>query len=242
MSNLSEPEQFAARSTPNAPVRIAVHVFDLDNPDHDRGIAALSADEHERAERFRFERDRLRYQRGRATVRQVLGETLDITPHAIRFAYGPQGKPSLTDSQCFFNLAHCDALAVLAVSDHELGIDVELDRDGFANDTIAERFFAPAEILFLRALPPHEQRAAFFRCWTRKEAYLKALGGGLSIPLDDFTVDFSVDGPARIVWIRDAPGEPNHWTIVDCSAEVSSNATCAIATRGAVVVVDVSRR
>ena len=117
-----------------------------------------------------------------------------------------------------------------------------MHRTGFADDTIAERFFAPIEVQQLRALPVERQQAAFFRCWTRKEAYLKAIGGGLSIPLDDFTVDFAENGRPRITWVRDEPDEHDAWTIIDCSRKIAEPATSAIAIRGPVSTVNFSLR
>jgi 4'-phosphopantetheinyl transferase len=108
---------------------------------------------------------------------------------------GPQGKPFLPNSSLRFNLSHASGTALLALGwEHDLGVDIEdaSRRLDFAN--IAARFFAPQERQALEDLPEAEQPAAFFRCWTAKEAYIKALGGGLSIPLDSFTVSLDGEG------------------------------------------------
>ena len=224
------------------PLHIDVFAFDLDDPNHDFDIETLSSDEQERAQRFRFDRDRVRYQRGRATLRARVSECIKVAPDAIRFDYGAQGKPRIAKSALHFNLAHSESLAVLAISYRELGIDIEAHRTGFAEDQIAERFFAPIEVQQLRALPIAQQSAAFFRCWTRKEAFIKALGGGLSIPLDDFTVAFADNDRPRITWVRDAPDEHDAWTIIDCSCKIAKPATIAIAIRGPVSTVNFSLR
>lgn len=138
----------------------------------------LSSDERERADRFHFERDRIAFRAGRAWLRAVLAGYLGVPPAAIRFGYGPHGKPHLADRPDLrFNLAHSGGWAALAVATgREVGIDVEAIRP------IAERVervvFTPAEIAALNRLPAEERRLGFYNAWTRKEAYLKALGSG----------------------------------------------------------------
>ncbi len=211
-----------------------VHIFSFDLDAHDRPAwSYLSADERERARRFHFEIDHDRYCQGRSQLRTILGYYAQRAPNLIAFRYGTQDKPALVDPfGLHFNLAHSGNLAVLAVARFALGVDVELPRPGFADDEIAERFFAPREVAELRRLAPEQQEAAFFRCWTRKEAYLKALGGGLSIPLDDFTVTFATatEAPA-VTWVRGLPTEPSAWTILDISHASTQPATAALATR-----------
>ncbi len=221
---------------------VVVWWFDLDDPAPDTGV--LSHDERRRAARMRFDVDRNRYERGRATLRHLLADAVDSEPANLMFSYNEQGKPSLSPHLgVHFNLAHSANLAVLAVAPFNVGIDVETIRPGFADDEIAERFFAPSEVTQLRTLPKIDQEAAFFRCWTRKESYLKALGGGLSIDLDAFTVAFADpnEDPA-ITWVRNEPQEASQWSVVDCSSAITDTAVCALAARCPIGSVAVSQR
>jgi len=152
----------------------------------------LSPSERERAGRFHFERDCLRYSAGRGVLRVLLGRYLKIPPLAIQFSYGAHGKPYI-DSGVSFNLSHSHGLALYAFGERtgelgELGIDVErLDLELDIED-IAENFFTWRELAEIRALPAGRRHERFFDFWTRKEAYLKGRGGGLSIPLNEFEV------------------------------------------------------
>lgn len=120
-------------------------------------------------------------------LREILGAYLNLDPRAVEFAFNPQGKPGVAG--IYFNVSHSDALAAIAVSrTREVGIDIERMDARAASEKVPERFFAPAEVAALRALPEHLQTEAFFRCWTRKEAYVKARGLGLSIDLAGFEV------------------------------------------------------
>ncbi len=223
-------------------VTIEVVHFDLNDSSHDQFLSGLSADERARASRYKFDRDRIRYTRGRGVLRDILAKRVGIAADEIALGYGPKDKPFLANGHLHFNVAHSENVAVVAISHRELGIDVELLREGFADDTIAERFFAPTEVQQLRALPVSDQEPAFFRCWTRKEAYLKAIGDGLSIPLDDFTVEFASTRQPSITWIRNRPDEPQRWTVIDCSEQLNCNATAAIAIRDSIPTVQFSRR
>ena len=209
--------------------------------------STMSSDEHDRAQRFRFERDRLRYVCGRTTLRMIVGAYISIAPQDLRFDYGPQEKPVVRGADVHFNLAHSGSVAVLAVARKELGVDVEVVRRGFADDEIAERFFAPTEIVQLRRLPQAAQEAAFFRCWTRKEAYLKALGGGLSLPLDAFTVEFANEGlTPRITSDNLHPDATTRWNIFDVSQTarqfMNESIVAAVVADSAVTEIVVSQR
>ena len=156
----------------------------------------LSPEERARAARFRFAGDRNRFLAARAVLRDILARYLDCHPSEPRFSYAPFGKPVLVPSsrgnELRFNLAHSGGLAVYAIAQRrEVGIDVEEIRPLFARERIAEQFFSQPEIAELRALPVQRQPMAFFNCWTRKEAYLKARGDGLQIPLDSFSVSLA---------------------------------------------------
>jgi len=180
-----------------------VHVWQaaLDAPARPlRELAAtLSTDERARAERYHFERDRRRFVVCRSLLRDILGRYAGRPAGALRFGYGSSGKPSLPDSDVRFNVSHSDGVAVYALArGREVGVDVERVRPVSGADRIAERFFSAPERQALRAVPATARTTAFFTCWTRKEAYVKARGEGLGLPLDQFAVSLAPDGPARL--------------------------------------------
>jgi 4'-phosphopantetheinyl transferase len=197
--------------------------------------ASLAPDERDRAARFHFERDRRRYTVGRGVLRALLGEYLGVAPARLTFAYGAQGKPALaTDGDGIrFNVSHTGATALYAVTrDREIGVDVEGLRPDFATDEIAERFFSMAERQALRALSPAERCRAFFSCWTRKEAYIKARGEGLSLPLDGFDVSLSPGEPAALLATRPVAEEAGRWTLENLDAGPGAAAALAVEGRG----------
>jgi 4'-phosphopantetheinyl transferase len=177
----------------------------------------LAADERSRAERFRFPRDRARFIAGRGLLRAILARYLDREPGAITFAYGAAGKPSLRDiagsGDLRFNVSHADSIALYAVTrGREIGVDIEAVQTEIETERIAARFFSPREIATLRSLAPEQRHDAFFRCWTRKEAYVKARGAGITTALDAFDVSLAPDEPAAILAIR-GPGAASRWTL-----------------------------
>jgi 4'-phosphopantetheinyl transferase len=197
-----------------------IHVWrtTLDQPPSclSRYFSCLSEDERDRAMRFHFEEHRRGFIVGRAFLRTILAHYSGIDRYQMRFEYGSYGKPSIaglgTSPQLFFNLTHSCRLALLAVTrEAQIGIDVEYVRA--VDDGIPERFFSHSEVAALRALPEHLQREAFFNCWTRKEAYIKARGNGLSLALDEFDVSLVPGVPAAILDIRDGMEESSAWTI-----------------------------
>jgi 4'-phosphopantetheinyl transferase len=160
---------------------VEVHVFPLD-VDAGRFAGWLTPDEMERASRFRFERDRNQYIVCRGTLRELLGV-------GEPFVYGAWGKPYLVGSEVRFNVSHSDGMGMIAVArGREVGCDIERVDPSFADENIPERFFSAYEVGALRGLPEAEQCSAFFRCWTRKEAFIKACGMGVSFGLDTFDV------------------------------------------------------
>jgi 4'-phosphopantetheinyl transferase len=176
----------------------------------------MAADEIERADRFYFAKDRNRFTVARGALRQLLGAYLKLDPEAVSFGYGPQGKPSLSVTQSAygirFNLSHSGEIALLAVSrNRELGVDVEQIRADFTSGEIATRFFSPEECAKLERLPAYETVDAFFNCWTRKEAYIKARGGGLSIPLDSFAVAFAPGEAAALLHVKAGDENFSRW-------------------------------
>ena len=176
--------------------------------------AMLSRDEIERASRFRFEDDRSRFIASRSILRQLLSLYVACEPESISLEYNAWGKPALAakfaDSDIRFNLSHSHGLAAYAIArGREVGVDVEMVRPDFATGQIAERFFSRTEIESLRSLPREHQTRAFFVCWTRKEAYIKALGRGLSIDLASF--DVSLRPQERPALLRSV--DAAHWSL-----------------------------
>jgi 4'-phosphopantetheinyl transferase len=164
----------------------------------------LSHGELARADRFVFPQDRQRFVTCRATLRLLLGNYLQIPPQSVLLEEGPQGKPIVAGSdlapQMKFNLSHSHGIAVFAFAkEREVGIDVEKIRPDFASHEIAQRYFSSQEIAELDALAPQLYTAGFFRCWTKKEAYIKARGEGLQIPLDSFSVSLAPERPPQLI-------------------------------------------
>jgi 4'-phosphopantetheinyl transferase len=197
-----------------------VHVWQvrLDRPESAlrRMSRLLSADETERAERFRVERVRHRFVLGRGVLRMILGRYAGRHPAHLRFRYGEHGKPALADGgDLCFNVSHSDSLALYAVArGREIGVDVERLRPLPRAERIAERFFSLPERAALRATPSERRLEAFYTCWTRKEAYIKARGDGLGHPLDRFAVSIAPGEPARLWAAGEADGgEIARWSL-----------------------------
>lgn len=189
----------------------------------------LSDDERRRAARFHFERDRRRFSAGRGVLRDILGRYLNTAPQELRFHYDAHGKPSLYGSDLRFNLSHSGGLALFAVTTGgQVGVDVERIRPEVMQEGLAKRYFSPREAAALEALPPEQQPAGFFNCWTRKEAYIKARGEGLSIPLDSFDVSLEPGEPARLLNVMGAPGEAERWSLWDLEVDAGFAAALAL--------------
>ena len=181
-------------------------------------LELLSPDETDRAQRFRFAMHRIQFIAGRSMLRSILGGYLNIPPKDLAFRYNSYGKPFLADHFDFgatrFNLAHSHGLGLLAVTrGREVGIDLEQMRPEVETLALAERFFAPEEVKVLMQLPPAEQRAAFFECWTRKEAFIKARGMGLSLPLNQFVVAFGAGVAPALLSAKDDPNASARWLV-----------------------------
>ncbi|HEY6397456.1 MAG TPA: 4'-phosphopantetheinyl transferase superfamily protein, partial [Solirubrobacteraceae bacterium] len=202
-----------------------VHVWEgsLDLPGEavQRFRALLSDDELERADRFRFEGHRSRYIVGRGQLRSLLARYLDAQPAALRFEYGEFDKPALAGgSDLYFNLAHSDGVVLYAITRAaEVGIDVEVEELRPRDERLAERFFSPSEAAMLRSLPRSERPRAFLRCWTRKEAFLKARGDGLQLALDAFDVSLAPGQPVAVTRTEWSTSEPTEWSLTDLSDE-----------------------
>jgi 4'-phosphopantetheinyl transferase len=176
----------------------------------------LSNAERQRASRFAFDHDRRRYTVARAQLRQLLAARLGVLPESVELTYGAYGKPALArrfaDLKLCFNISHSEDIAVYAFAfDREVGIDVEAIRPLSDADAIASRFFSRRENITYCALNPCDRPLAFFNCWTRKEAFIKALGDGLYRPLDRFDVSLTPGEPARILCVENTPGADCGW-------------------------------
>lgn len=184
----------------------------------------LSKDERDRAERFRFPRDRDRFIAGRGLLREILGHYLDEKPTALKFDYGSYGKPGLrgqgSPNGIFFNISHSEGLGLYAVGrGREIGVDVEKIRKDISIYEIAKHHFSSNEFTVLKSLSQNDQAEAFFNCWTRKEAYIKALGTGLSLSLDKFDVSLAPGEPATLLRVAGQPGELSRWSFRDLRPE-----------------------
>lgn len=162
--------------------------------------AILSPEERERAARFHFPEHQKHFIGCRGILREILSGFLEIPPAELRFTYNAYGKPGVPDSTLRFNVSHSGGWAMFAVTQaREVGIDLERINERTAIELIPARFFSARETAQLRALPVEQQTHAFFRCWTRKEAYIKARGLGLSLPLDSFDVSLAPGEPAALL-------------------------------------------
>jgi len=181
--------------------------------------ALLSPDESGRMARYRFPRDQQDYLFARGMLRILLGAYVELAPERLSFSYSNQGKPSLANSdvkeRVSFNLSHTNGAAMLAVCQTgEIGADIEAEREDVEIEQIASRFFSLAEREELMQVPEECRRAAFLRCWTRKEALLKAKGGGLSLPLDVFDVSIGSSENRVTLITRADPSEAAKWLIL----------------------------
>ena len=192
----------------------------------------LDAEERARAARFHQDRDRRRFVIAHAVLRLLLGGYCRCDPGALRFGLSPRGKPFLREptSDLRFNLSHSGELAIYGLTrGAEIGIDVEQHRTELAADRIADRHFAPAEVAALQNLPPHQQSEAFFRCWTRKEAFIKARGEGLSLPLSRFVVSLAPETPDALLSIGGDAAPAAAWAL--CGLPVLEGYTAALAVK-----------
>jgi 4'-phosphopantetheinyl transferase len=151
-------------------------------------------------------------------LRSLLAPYLGKAPGALEFEHNVYGKPALLhtagDQPLEFNMAHSGGLALIAVAHQQgLGVDIELKRPLVNADAIAQTYFSAYERTTLRGLPVGAKTDAFYACWTRKEAYIKAIGKGLSLPLDEFDVTLAPVEPAHLLHVRDSPDEVACWTL-----------------------------
>lgn len=178
----------------------------------------LSEDERRRAKRFAFARDRRRFVRARTLLRHLLGVRLEVPAQGVELVAGPQGKPELGPSFAHtglqFNLSHAAGLATCAFAwNGRVGVDIELVKPIPDADEVAALVFSPAELAAYRALAPYERGRAFFNGWTRKEAFVKALGQGFSASLQDFDVSLTPGQPARILRVGRLSSDECGWSL-----------------------------
>lgn len=201
-----------------------VHIWNvkLDVPELTRKKLQLylSTAEIQRASRFHFVKDQIHFIVARGMLRKILSYYTNKHPYEIEFEYNKYGKPfieyEINNVPLRFNLSHSHNMAVYAIAiGREVGIDIEFVRDDFSDIEIAERFFSPDEIAALKSLPKHLQKHAFFLCWTRKEAFIKAKGKGLSIPLDQFDVSLVPEQPVKLLKTRYNRLDASRWMLIN---------------------------
>jgi 4'-phosphopantetheinyl transferase len=192
----------------------------------------LSWEERSRADRFYNAVDRTRFIIGRSLTRTLLGHNLGVAAHRVMFEYGSAGKPHLAahlrqDIPFNFNVSHSGNIVLVALGYcRALGVDVEQICNHFETDEIAKRYFSEHERRCLAMLPTDLRHDAFFACWTRKEAYVKARGDGLGLPLDCFDVAFLPGEAPRLVDVR--PPDSRSWSFYDIDCGASYRAALAI--------------
>lgn len=193
----------------------------------------LSSDEITRAARFYFAADRQRFVASRAWLRTILAAFLVTEPSELNFSYSKNQKPFLSPghatSGITFNVSHSGGIALYAFARHrEIGVDVEQIRRDFDVESIAQRFFSCSEQEQLGALPESEKIDAFFRCWTRKEAYIKAIGEGLSLPLSQFDVSLEALETNALLATRPDRSEAEQWMIREVSGGAGYSAALCV--------------
>jgi 4'-phosphopantetheinyl transferase len=181
-----------------------------------RFLSYLSTEERTRADRFKFDEHRRNFIVSHGVLRVLLARYANLLPMNIRYSYGPKGKPAAEAAAVSlrFNMAHSGRIAVYALTKGcEIGVDVEHLRPLADMDDIAARFFCDEEARELKETSEPDRIQAFFHCWTRKEAYIKAVGDGLSLPLDQFRVSLKAGEPAQLLSLGRAGAAAERWTM-----------------------------
>ncbi len=204
-------------------------------------LGCLTVDEHERADRLLLPRIRESFIAARGQLRQILAAYLSRAPSEIDFFYGPHGKPELLnpkETPLRFNLSHSGEFGLLAINDsYPIGVDIERLHPGRPYLKLSERFFSLRERTELRNLPEKDREWAFYACWTRKEAYLKAIGTGLITPLHSFDISLTPGEPPKLFAHRNDPFEPGRWHIAE--VPVPAGYRGAVATQWQQAIIDV---
>jgi 4'-phosphopantetheinyl transferase len=213
----------------------SVHVWSI-RTEASNAVAArfeliLAPDERHRAARFAFDHLRHSFILARGALRILLGHYLNVHPASIEFQYSSKGKPALAESAGIeFNASHSGRLAVFALTAGcQIGVDVEQLRPLRDMQSIADRFFCPEEAADLMTVAADQRERAFFACWTRKEAYIKAVGDGLSAPLDGFRVPVQPGEPVRFIHVAHDTNAAKAWTLHDL--QLADNYVSALAYR-----------
>jgi len=206
------------RELPQSEAHIWIINLDLEDHQVDFQRRVLSVAEKKRAARFHFERHRRRYIVSQGVVRRILSAYLDAEPNELVYEHGDHGKPALSgqykNKGFHFNITHSHEIALFAVvKGIEIGVDVEFVREMGDIDGIAGRFFSASEQTSYFSLPKDQRLLGFYNCWTRKEAFIKAIGEGLSYPLEKFDVSLAPSEPAQLLRIETDPAEAFHWTL-----------------------------
>lgn len=181
-------------------------------------VSYLNQSEQEKATRYRFAKDQRRFEMGRGFLRRVLSLYLKLKPEEIQFEWGAYGKPALSSTthgtELRFNLSHSGQWAILGLTlNCDIGVDIEFEKADIQLRKLGKRFFSPEENAVLDLVPEDELSGAFYRCWTRKEAFIKALGSGLSCPLDQFGVSFDKGQSPALLFTRWNPDEAAKWSM-----------------------------
>lgn len=214
-----------------------VHIWRavLDIPIEDSQILwrLLSADEQDRAVSYKNKEDRSRFIARRGILRTILASYLDYKPENIQFIYNPYGKPALagnwSKAELGFNVSHSAGVGLFAFARKKnLGVDIERWDDGIDHLLISENYFSPIERRELLDLAPDARVQGFFQCWTRKEAFIKACGEGLSIPLDQFDVSFVPGRPVQLLATSSGLPSAHAWSIVDIQVGDHFSAALAV--------------
>lgn len=234
---MASPDRIWARepSTLAAPRGRAVHVWRLPIPRHlePQSHERLAPDEQRIAGRIRIDADRNRFTATRSALRVLLGRYLGVQPAEILFAFNEFGKPSLAagrySASLNFNVAHSGDYALLAFcASAQIGVDVEHIEERDA-EKVAKRILSKFEYGRFLSLPEAERKAAFFRAWTRKEAMVKAVGNGLSLPLDRFDVGLASSGAELVIHEVPPLGDASEWSL--CSLAIDNGYAGALAVR-----------
>jgi len=195
----------------------------------------LNGEERERGMRLHFDHSRNQFYVSHASLRLILSRYLDLSPIEIVFGTAAGGKPIIEaisrTGGLSFNLSHSGEFVLIAVArEREVGVDVEQIRPTIDMERLAQRYFSAYEVRELLDLPIEHREAGFFRCWTRKEAYIKARGGGLALPLDQFDVSLNPNAPAALLATRDDPNQAERWSLYN--VDVHENYQAALVAEG----------
>jgi 4'-phosphopantetheinyl transferase len=207
--------------------------LDLQGPALERLFGTLADDERVRAERFRLPEGRARFTAARGVLRDILGRYTGAEPASLQFGYQPSGKPFLLAGtgagELQFNLSHSKGMGLYGVTlGRPVGVDIELVRQGAEFSRIAERFFTSKEAEALRNCPAHIQAEAFFLCWTRKEAFIKATGRGFALGLGSFEVSIEPGDSDALLGTSGDPAALERWRLADVDAAAGFAAAVAV--------------